>query len=95
MGGEGERVVAKRSLGIRLGNGLLLVTVPASVMADEQASLLQDVTSSIRYQDPTSGDVMPVMIDCRVLVRLEAADDQPASGRPARSATRRTSPSAR
>lgn len=74
MGGEGERVVRKRVLGSLLGVGLLVATVPATVMADEQAGLLQGVPSFIRYQDPASGEILPVAIDCQVLVRLESAD---------------------
>lgn len=63
-----------RVLGRLVTLGLLLAGLPAATLARGRADTIQGFTSSVRYTDPTSGDVMPAMIDCEVRVRVEAED---------------------
>jgi hypothetical protein len=48
--------------------------IPASVLAKGQAEVLQDISSSIRYEDPATGDLVPALVDCDVLVHVLAED---------------------
>jgi hypothetical protein len=65
--------VKQRSLGLLVICGLLLAIVPASVLAAE-AEVVEDIRSSIRYTDPGTGEPVNAIVDCDVLVHIDADD---------------------
>jgi hypothetical protein len=73
--GEKEDGVVKTRLVAIIGIGLsFLMGLPAIALGAGQAEVVQDFASSIRFTDPTTGEPVHGLVDCQVLVRVEAED---------------------